>query len=503
MSSIKKNIIANYLGRTWSAILGIILIPVYIKFLGVESYGLVGFYATLSSVLGILDLGIGSTINRELARRSFNNNDTTQRDLVRSLEIIYWIIAIISGIILFFCASYLTQNWIKATSLSKSTVATTIKLMGIGIAIQFPASLYSGALMGLGRQVLLNNILLITGSIKGFGAILILWIISPTIESFFIWQGIISISTTAILCLYVWKSLPKSLFPAKFSKSIIKEIWKYAAAISINSLIGVFLSQLDKIVLSKLLPLSDFAYYSIASTIGSIIWLIQIPINNAIFPHFVQFNENNEKIKSINLFHKSSQVLFFILIPVASILIFFSGPILFIWLKNDEIVEHSHLLVSLIVFGLLLNALASIPSSCANAFGWPQLITYTNTIQAIIIAPLMFIFIHFFKLNGAAIVYIIMNCTYVFFLAPRLINRHLKGQLINWILFDICIPMLISFSLCIFSMAIMPNFKSVYHNIIWILSTGIITMICTGLSLTIVRNSFISFLKKYYTKAST
>lgn len=31
--------------------------------MGIEAYGLVGFYATLSSALGILDLGIGATMS--------------------------------------------------------------------------------------------------------------------------------------------------------------------------------------------------------------------------------------------------------------------------------------------------------------------------------------------------------------------------------------------------------------------------------------------------------
>ena len=64
MASLKHNVIANYIGRAWTSILGLLLIPIYLKFLGIEAYGLVGFYMALSSVIGILDLGIGGTMNR-------------------------------------------------------------------------------------------------------------------------------------------------------------------------------------------------------------------------------------------------------------------------------------------------------------------------------------------------------------------------------------------------------------------------------------------------------
>ena len=107
MASLKKDIFANYIGRAWTAILGFSLIPLYIKFLGVESYGLVGFFASLTAVIGILDLGIGTTMTRELAKRSSNSgSNDTQRDLVRTLELIYWGLAVFSGIIIFVGAPF-------------------------------------------------------------------------------------------------------------------------------------------------------------------------------------------------------------------------------------------------------------------------------------------------------------------------------------------------------------------------------------------------------------
>ena len=66
--------------------------------MGIEAYGLVGFYMALSSVIGILDLGIGSTMNRELARLAAKDGFAgEQRDVVRTLEIIYWGVAVIAG----------------------------------------------------------------------------------------------------------------------------------------------------------------------------------------------------------------------------------------------------------------------------------------------------------------------------------------------------------------------------------------------------------------------
>ncbi len=39
-------------------------IPLYIKFLGIEAYGIIGFFTTLQAMFTLLDLGLGYTLNR-------------------------------------------------------------------------------------------------------------------------------------------------------------------------------------------------------------------------------------------------------------------------------------------------------------------------------------------------------------------------------------------------------------------------------------------------------
>src|SRR5258707_798621 len=87
MSTFKKNILANLVGKTWSGLVWLVFLPVYLKFMGVEAYGLVGFYLSLTAVLVILDLGLSTTINRELARLSVQKDKReTMGNLLRSGE---------------------------------------------------------------------------------------------------------------------------------------------------------------------------------------------------------------------------------------------------------------------------------------------------------------------------------------------------------------------------------------------------------------------------------
>jgi len=75
--------------------------------MGIETYALVGFYTALGGVLGILDLGIGATMNRELARYSVNEDISgPQRDIVRE-------IAIFIGGIVVLIVLFIAHTWIN------------------------------------------------------------------------------------------------------------------------------------------------------------------------------------------------------------------------------------------------------------------------------------------------------------------------------------------------------------------------------------------------------
>lgn len=497
MKNLKSNIISNYVGRSWSAILALILVPIYIRYVGIEAYGLIGFFTSLLAVVGILDLGLGNTINRELAISSASSkNKYTQRDLVRTFEIIYWIIAVVAGIIIMFGASFISNNWLNSENIDSETLIFSIQMMAIAVTFRFPMSLYQGGLMGLQKQVLTNKILVFVGTLRGLGAIFVLEFISSTIGTFFIWQAIISLFSSLIFALTLWYNLPESNRRSKFNKDILVSVWRYTAAISANAIVGLLISQIDKILLSKLLSLEKFGYYIIATTVASVIWLIIVPIGQAIFPKFAELYKSN-KNELIPLFHKSCQILALILIPVCSILVFFSKEIILIWMGDPLIAQNTYIIVSLLVLGTFLNGLSSITSYAGSAFGWPEGMLYINVAQSIIITPLLIFLVFRLDSLGAAIAWVIINSTYIFIYVPMFFKKFLITEKRKWFLNDTLYPLVIGFSTCALIKFLTPNIDNIFLLTGWIILTGLITLITTGISLTIIRTFFNdSFLKQ-------
>ncbi len=83
--SVRHNIFAHFAGKVWSGIFSLAFVPVYIKLMGVEVYGLIGIFLSLSAMLALLDMGLSATLNRELSRLSVAENSAQEsRNLVRT-----------------------------------------------------------------------------------------------------------------------------------------------------------------------------------------------------------------------------------------------------------------------------------------------------------------------------------------------------------------------------------------------------------------------------------
>jgi hypothetical protein len=80
---LRHGLLANFAGSGWSALMQLVCVPLYVKFMGVESYGLIGFYLVFQAMTQVLDLGLSPTLNREMARYSVQPEKAAEaRDLL-------------------------------------------------------------------------------------------------------------------------------------------------------------------------------------------------------------------------------------------------------------------------------------------------------------------------------------------------------------------------------------------------------------------------------------
>ena len=88
--SLKKNIFANYISQIYVTMISIVIVPLYIKYMGADAYGLVGFFSMLQAWFNLLDMGLTPTMARETSRyRGGAINALDYRRFIRALEGIF------------------------------------------------------------------------------------------------------------------------------------------------------------------------------------------------------------------------------------------------------------------------------------------------------------------------------------------------------------------------------------------------------------------------------
>jgi len=470
LSQIKLNILANFAGKGWNAIMLVALVPQYIQILGIEAYGLIGFFTTLQAVFALLDLGLSTTLNRETARLSARaGSEQETHDLVRTLEIIYWFVAIVIVFVVALLVPLIAGYWVNAQHLSTDTIRQSIFMIGVAIALEFPFALYSGGLIGLQRQVQLNGIVITIATLRGLGALLVLWFISPTIQAFFIWNAIVSLAQTLLSALFLWRGMPKAAAPARFRRALLATIWRFAAGLTGIIFLSVLLTQMDKIILSKFLTLEAFGYYTLATVVASSLYMIINPIFTALFPRLSQMIGRDAKEDLISLYHNSCQLMSVILLPVAIMVALFSKDILLVWTHDPQIAERSYVLVSLLIIGTAFNGLMTIPYALQLAYGWTKLAFYQNLAAVLLLGPLMFWATRHYGAVGASVVWSMLNAGYVLIGIQVMHKRLLRGEKLRWYIQDVGLPLLATLAVASVGRWFFPVQASIVTIIVWLL----------------------------------
>ena len=182
LGNLRKNLIANYLGQAWVALMNLAFVPIYIQYLGIESYGLIGFFVLLQAWLTLLDMGMSPTLNREMGRFSGGGYSAESiRDLLRSIEAVAILLSLLVAFAIACSSDWLARNWLKSENIQLATVAQAIGIMGIVAALRFIEGIYRSCLIGLQKQVRLNVISFLSSTLQALGAIAVLKYYEPTI----------------------------------------------------------------------------------------------------------------------------------------------------------------------------------------------------------------------------------------------------------------------------------------------------------------------------------
>lgn len=416
MTELKKNVLASYLSQFYLIIASIAILPFYIKYMGSEAYGLVGFFAMLQGVFSLLDFGLTPTISRQTALYNCGAETALKfRQLFRSLNLIFLVIGMIGGGVLFYFHNYIALHWLKLENLNINDVLLSVKIMAVCITLRWMTGLYRGVISGFEKIVWLSVINFLIATLRFPGVLLYMYFLGFTIHNFFIFQCVVAVLEFLILALRAIKLLPKvdSLKEIGWSLKPVKPLLSFALTIAFTSSVWVVLTQLDKFILSGILTLSDYGYFSLAVLVAGGVLQISTPISSAIMPRMAHLHGAHKFEELKEIYINSTQFIAVIVFSIGAVLAVLAEPILYVWTNDSFLANKTAPILQLYALGNAILAIGAFPYYLQYAKGNLKYHFIGNIMLLAILVPAIILASNKYGAIGAAWVWLVSQILYL------------------------------------------------------------------------------------------
>lgn len=447
------NTCANLLSRAWTMVANFVFVPLYIGLLGEEAYGLVTFFATMQTVLNLLGMGLSKTLRREFATDETSGKTPLYKyKMLRSVESVYLLIAVLIIVLCFAGANAVTENWLNIENLSSSVVSFTICLMGISIAAQMIANLYLGCLFGMELQVTANLYQIVWSMAKNVGVILVVSLIYADIRMFYAWHIITDIIYLLVVRMKVVRQLKKQECSLKWSIkdfSNLKSIYRFAFGVMIISLGYAINSQIDKLIISNEFTLTVVGAYNSAYNLSYVSVILTSALGIAVFPKLTKLFSMGNYDRQNQLYTDVNRVANRFTCALGAFIAVFAYEIISVWTGSTEIAAIVENVAGIVIIGTTLSALQEIPYNYFLACG----VTKVNNIQTIlciiyvlVITPMC---IHKWGLLGAGIAWLAEMFVSTTLYLTVFYNKYFKNNAMKYIVFDTYGPLFLNICIAV------------------------------------------------------
>lgn len=404
-----RNTAANFAGQLLYPILALALVPFYLRHVGIEGYGLIGLIAMVVSLLGVFSKGLGSALQREFGRRSGSpEGRQSLPTLLRSFEVVYWILGVLLAGAFGLLALGWGSHWIRVDTIPAGTVSACFALLALRVALAFPHSVYQAVFIGTERQVqgnVLNALLAVTSAAAGVLAILSF----GTVLAFYVSEVCAAGLFLLVLRLRAFAVLSGNR--AAFDPREVKSLLGASTDLIWTNGIGLLISSLDRVVVSVALPVAALGLYTAAASAGRAVGVGLNPFLMAAYPRTCRIAATGSREQQIEELLRTAAVVAALGAAIALPLSAFSGEILRLWLRDSDLARAGAPVISIYALGSLAIGLATVLYQWQMAIGETRFGARFNSIALIWFPVVLWLLVRRDGLRGAALAWLIYAVT--------------------------------------------------------------------------------------------
>jgi len=478
------------------------MLPLYIKYMGAEAYGLIGFFMMLQAFFILLDLGLTPTIGRETARYHGGGMPTLEyRQLYRSLSLIFTAVAIAGGGGLYLLSGVIVNRWLNIESLSLNEVTLAVQIMAACIAMRWMTGLYRGVITGSEQLVWLSVFNALVATLRFILVLPVMWYFGFTPFVFFVYQLLVALVEIVGLgskCQRLLPSVGNDGAVIGWSFKPVRPILKFALTIAFTSSVWVLVTQTDKLVLSGILPLEEYGYFTLAVLVASGIMVISGPISSAIMPRMARLHAEGKNDEVIRIYRDSTQIVSIIAGSAAITLACCADQLLFAWTGDQQLATKAAPILRVYAIGNGFLAVAAFPYYLQYAKGDLRYHLIGNACMVVVLIPCIIWAASHYGGIGAAYVWLGMNAIYLLTWVGYVHHKLEPGLHRTWMVDDVIKITVPAIAISLTAIAIDVNLTSRVASLFYVMLIGGLTIVCALACSEASRSLFLrKFLKRH------
>jgi len=421
-----RNTILNVLGYSLPMLVAIFAIPLLVKGLGTERFGILTLAWVIIGYLSLFDLGLGRALTKLVAENLGAGETQKIPALIwTSLFIMFFI-----GILVAFTASwflpYLIQNLIKIPHSLASETLNAFYLLVFSVPLVIVSVAFRGILDAYQRFDLTNMVRIPLGVYSFLAPILVL----PFTQSLFPMVGVLVVGrliACMVQLLFCFRIVPDLRRGIVLERTLVGPLIRFGSWMTVTNIVSPLMMYLDRFFIGAVISVSAVAYYATPSEVATKLLLISGSLMGVLFPAF-SASFGQDRTRTELLFRRGVKYIFIVIFPLTFVIVSFADFGLLFWL-GSEFAQNSTQVLQWITVGVFILSLGQVPFTLIQGAGRPDLTAKLHLAELPFFILGLWWLIHINGIVGAAIAWFFRICVdtvCMFFMAQRLIRVEKK-----------------------------------------------------------------------------
>jgi O-antigen/teichoic acid export membrane protein len=416
-----RNTIWNLLSYGGPMAVAVFCIPILIRGLGKERFGVVTLAWALIGYASLFDLGLGRALTQLVARKLGAGEERGIPSLAWTSLLLMLLLGFAGTAVVFLISPWLAGHGLNVPAALQRETLQSFRLLGLSIPFVITAAGLRGLLEAHQHFGLVSSLRFTLGILTFAGPLLALPFsksVVPVVGTL-VAGRILVWAAHLLVCLRV---LPELRHSIAWERSAVDPLLRFGGWMTVTNVVSPLMVTLDRFVIGALVSLTAVAYYATPYEVVTKFLVLPGALVGVMFPAFsTGFAQDKER--TALLFSRSVKSLFLVLFPIVLCTIALAQGGLKLWL-GAEFAQHSFRVLQWLAVGVFINSLAFVPSSLLQGVGRPDLTATVHLIELPVYLGLLWWLIGARGIEGAAIAWsarVTVDALFLFVLAKRIL----------------------------------------------------------------------------------